>query len=112
MSVSSVSNQTSTATLQKNEQTLLNQIKQLQGQDADKNAPQIKQLQAQANQIETQILEAQSSQASSSVDTTTTTNPLDAKIGPAYTVQLQPQTPNQTPVLGDTTPTTVNVAKS
>lgn len=87
-SSASQSTQSNIATLQKDEQKLLNQIKQLQSQDAAKNAKQIQSLQQQAQQIEMQIMQQQAQSQNSGTSQNTVPSPA---ADPAYTVQLGQQ---------------------
>ena len=89
-SASSSSSQTSLATLKKNEETILNQIKQLEAADSNKNQAQIKQLQQHAQAIEQQILEQEQSQTTSSSAGAVATGTAPT-VGPAYQVQLSGQ---------------------
>lgn len=83
-SQSSQSNQTSTATLEANKKKIAAEIKELQEEDATKNAKEIQTLQQQLLDIETQITQSKSQSANSNVYAK-----LD--VGPAYSVELGAQ---------------------
>ena len=83
-SQSSQSTQTSTATLEANKKKIAAEIKELQEEDATKNAKEIQTLQQQLLDIETQIIQSKSQSAPSNVSAK-----LD--VGPAYSVELGAQ---------------------
>ena len=83
-SQSSQSTQTSTATLEANKKKIAAEIKELQEEDATKNAKEIQTLQQQLLDIETQITQSKSQSTNSNVSAK-----LD--VGPAYSVELGSQ---------------------